>query len=41
MKQWMHVAVVISGQIIQVYINGNLYNQIILKGKVKVNIKGL
>jgi hypothetical protein len=37
MKQWTHVTVVISGQIIQLYINGNLDNQIILKGKVKVN----
>lgn len=37
MKQWVHLAVVISGQMIQLYINGNLDNQVILKGKVKMN----
>jgi hypothetical protein len=38
MKQWVHIAVVISGQMIQLYINGNLDGQTILKGKVKVNL---
>jgi hypothetical protein len=36
LKQWVHIAVVVSGQMIQLYINGNLDNQTILKGKVKV-----
>ena len=36
MKQWVHLSVVISGQMIQLYINGNLDSEIILKGKVKV-----
>jgi hypothetical protein len=38
MKQWVHIAVVISGQMMQLYINGNLDNEMILKGKVKVFI---
>lgn len=37
MKQWVHIGVVISGQMVQLYVNGNLDNQIILKGKVKMN----
>ncbi len=37
MKCWTHIAVVISGQMIQLYINGGLDNQIILKGKIKMN----
>lgn len=36
MKQWVHISVVVSGQMIQLYINGSLDNQVILKGKVKV-----
>ena len=38
MKQWVHISVVISGQMIQLYINGNLDSETILKGKVKVEI---
>ncbi len=37
MKQWVFVSVVVSGQMVQLYINGNLDNQVILKGKVKMN----
>jgi hypothetical protein len=37
LKQWVHIAVIISGQMMQLYINGNLDNQVILKGKVKMN----
>jgi hypothetical protein len=37
MKSWIYVSLVISGQMIQLYINGNLDNQVILKGKVKMN----
>lgn len=37
MKQWVHIAVVISGQMIQLFINGNLDTQAILKGKVRMN----
>ena len=38
MRQWVHISVVISGQMIQLYMNGNLDSEIILKGKVKVAI---
>jgi hypothetical protein len=38
LKQWVHLSVVLSGQMIQLYINGNLDSQTILKGKVKVYI---
>jgi hypothetical protein len=38
LKQWVHLGVVISGQMIQLYINGNLDSQTILKGKVKVSL---
>ena len=37
LKQWIHVTIIVSGQMMQLYINGNLDNQIILKGKVKMN----
>lgn len=37
LRQWVHISVVISGQMMQLYINGNLDNQVILKGKVKMN----
>ncbi len=37
MKQWVHISVIISGQMLQLYINGNLDNQLILKGKVIMN----
>jgi hypothetical protein len=34
---WTHISVIISGQMMQLYINGALDNQIILKGQVKMN----
>ena len=34
LKQWTFISVVISGQMMQLYINGNLDSQMILKGKV-------
>jgi len=37
MKAWTHIAVIISGKMMQLFINGSLDNQIILKGKVKMN----
>lgn len=37
LRQWVFVSVVISGQMVQIYVNGNLDNQVILKGKVKMN----
>jgi hypothetical protein len=37
MRQWVFISVVISGQMLQLYINGSLDNQVILKGKVKMN----
>jgi hypothetical protein len=37
MKQWVFVTVIASGQMLQLYINGNLDNQVILRGKVKFN----
>ena len=37
MRSWVYVSVVISGQMIQLYLNGNLDSQTILKGKAKVN----
>jgi len=33
-KQWTFISVVISGQMMQLYINGNIDSQLILKGKV-------
>ena len=36
-KIWTHISVIISGQMMQLYINGALDNQIILKGQVKMN----
>lgn len=37
LKFWTHVAVVMSGQMIQLYLNGSLDSQTILKGKIKMN----
>jgi hypothetical protein len=37
MKQWIHIAVILSGQTIQLYVNGLLDNQAILKGKITMN----
>jgi hypothetical protein len=36
LKQWVHIAVVVSRQTIQLYINGSLDNQMFLQGRVKV-----
>ena len=36
LKQWTHISEVIPGQIMKLYVNGNLDNQIILKVKGKV-----
>ena len=35
-KQWIHLAVILSGQTVQLFVNGNLDNQAILKGKITV-----
>lgn len=37
LRQWTYITVVISGQMMQLYINGSLDSQMILKGKVKMN----
>ena len=37
MKQWTLITVIFSGQMVQLYINGNLDNQKILKGKIISN----
>ncbi|MCQ2818553.1 MAG: LamG domain-containing protein [archaeon] len=37
LRQWTHIALVISGQMMQLFINGNLDSQTILKGKVLFN----
>lgn len=37
LKQWTHIVVTISGQMIQLFINGNKDNQIILDGKIVMN----
>lgn len=36
MKQWIHLAIILSGQTVQLFVNGNLDNQAILKGKITV-----
>lgn len=38
-KQWIHLAVILSGQTVQLFVNGNLDNQAILKGKITVFYK--
>ena len=37
LKQWTHISVSFSGQMIQLFINGNKDNQIILDGKILFN----
>ena len=36
LKQWIHISIILSGQTIQLFVNGNLDNQAILKGKITV-----
>lgn len=38
MRRWCHISVVGSGQLLQLYINGYLDNQTILKGNIKYNL---
>lgn len=37
MKQWVHIAMIASEETLKLYINGNLDNQVFLKGKVRMN----